>query len=92
MKKKLLLWAATLIAAAAFTSCAYDPYYAGGYHTPDGYYDPGYGYGYSGGYGVGYGNDGRGFSTSVFVSTGDPRWGYDPNCYCYYDCYCYRCH
>jgi hypothetical protein len=30
---------------------------------------------------------GGGGSTSVFVSTGDPQWGYDPYRYCYYDYY-----
>jgi hypothetical protein len=32
-----------------------------------------------------------GFSTSLFVSTGDSRWGYDPHCYSYYD-YHRRCY
>ncbi len=62
-------------AAAAWLlgSCAYDPYYssAGG--------------SYSSGYGHGYGYGSSNFSTSLFVSTGDPRWGYDPHCYSYYD-------
>ncbi len=98
MKKTFLLWAAAVIAAGTITSCAYDPYYAGGYYNP-GYAGTGYGYGstdygYGGtgyGYGVGYGYGGPGFSTSFFVSTGDPRWGYDPYCYSYYDYYrrCY---
>jgi len=49
------------------------------------FYDPyGPGPGYSSGY---YG----GGSTSVFVSTGDPFWGYDPYRYCYYD-YRRRCY
>lgn len=30
-------------------------------------------------------------NTSVFISTGDPRWGYDPYCYSYYD-YNRRCY
>lgn len=40
-------------------------------------YDPYYsdGYGYSGG----------SYSSSVFISTGDSRWGYDPYCHSYYD-------
>jgi len=56
-----------------FSSCAYDPYYssAGGY--------------YGSGYGDGYGYGSSNFSTSFFVSTGDPRWGYDPYCHSYYD-------
>jgi hypothetical protein len=66
--------------ALAMGSCAYDPNYAVG-----GSYSTGYG----GGYGDGYGNSG--FSTSLFISTGDPRWGYDPYCYSYYD-YRRRCY
>ena len=40
-------------------------------------YDPYYsdGYGYSGG----------SYSSGVFISTGDSRWGYDPYCHSYYD-------
>ncbi len=74
MKKTLHRWAAAAIGATAaliVTSCAYDPYYS----------SAGSSYGYGDGYG--YGNSS--FSTSVFVSTGDPRWGYDPTCYSYYD-------
>lgn len=76
MKKYLRHWAvaATGVAAAfAISSCAYDPYYSG------------VGGSYSTGYGEGYGYGGSNFSTSVFVGTGDPRWGYDPYCYSYYD-------
>jgi hypothetical protein len=57
----------------AISSCAYDPYYSS------------VGGSYSTGYGDGYGYGGSNFSTSFFVSTGDPRWGYDPYTYCYYD-------
>jgi hypothetical protein len=76
MKKLLRNWAMTAVGAAAalaFTSCAYDPYYssAGG--------------SYSSGYGDGYGYGSSNFSTSVFVATGNPRWGYDPYRYSYYD-------
>ena len=46
---------------------------------------------YSSGYGDGYGYGGSNFSTSVFVGTGDPRWGYDPERYSYYD-YHRRCY
>ncbi len=75
-----------LFAAVLFSSCAYDPYYSG---SAGGSYGSNYGYGY------GYG--GSGFSTSLFVSTGNPRWGYDPYCrsyydynrHCYYDPYLY---
>jgi hypothetical protein len=69
--------------ALAMGSCAYDPNYAGGS------YGAGYGgdYGYGDGYGYGY----SGFSTALFISTGDPRWGYDPYCHSYYD-YGRRCY
>lgn len=79
MKKNLrLLIGAALGALIALgsTSCYYDPAYSttsvGGSYS-------------SGGYGDGYGYGGSSFSTSVFVGTGDPRWGYDPYCYSYYD-------
>jgi hypothetical protein len=100
MKKNLRHWAAAAVGAAAalaFTSCVYDPYYAsGGYGNGYGNgYGSGYGGGYGGGngygYGDGYGYGGSNFSTSLFVSTGDPRWGYDPYCYSYYD-YHRRCY
>jgi len=68
--------------ALAMGSCAYDPMVGG----PSG---PGYGGGY--GYGDGYGYGYSGFSTSLFISTGDPRWGYDPYCHSYYD-YTRRCY
>ncbi len=67
------------IAALAFSSCAYDPYYSGGSSYASGSYGSGYGYGNSG------------FSTSFFVSTGNPRWGYDPYAGAYYD-YTRRCY
>jgi hypothetical protein len=82
MKKLLRHWAvaaAGAVVALAFASCAYDPYYS----TAGGSYSSGYGYGY------GYGSSN--FNTSVFVSTGNPRWGYDPYCYSYYD-YQRRCY
>jgi hypothetical protein len=81
MKKTLLPWTAALGIAAslAFSSCAYDPYYS----SAGGYYNSGSSYG--DGYGDGYGYGGSNFSTSFFISTGDPRWGYDPYSYCYYD-------
>lgn len=59
------------VSVFAVSSCAYDPYYSGT--------------AYSGSYGHGYGYGSSGFSTSVFVSTGNPRWGYDPYAGCYYD-------
>ncbi|MEO7098722.1 MAG: hypothetical protein ABI162_05130 [Luteolibacter sp.] len=76
MKKNLLSLVVAAVGAAAslsFTSCAYDPYYSS------------VGGSYSSGYGDGYGYGGSSFSTSFFVGTGDPRWGYDPYCYSYYD-------
>jgi hypothetical protein len=77
MKKNLLWLAVAALASMAFTSCYYDPYYGGGSTTVGG--------SYSSGYGDGYGYGGSSFNTSVFVSTGNPRWGYDPYCYSYYD-------
>jgi hypothetical protein len=78
MKKNLRRLAGAAVGAVValgFTSCAYDPYYS----------STSVGGSYSSGYGQGYGYGGSSFSTSVFVSTGDPRWGYDPTCYSYYD-------
>ncbi len=78
MKKNLctLVGAAVgAVVALSFSSCAYDPYYA----------SPAVGVSYNTGYGPGYGYGGSGFSTSVFIGTGDPGWGYDPYCYSYYD-------
>lgn len=87
MKKilRLLAGAALGVAGLSMTSCYYDPYYGGGGGTTS------VGASYSSGYGQGYGYGGSSFSTSVFVSTGDPRWGYDPYCYSYYD-YHRRCY
>lgn len=64
---------AALAAAFAVSSCAYDPYASST------------SIGYSSGYGQGYGYGGSLFSTSVLIGTGNPRWGYDPTCYSYYD-------
>ncbi len=78
MKKNLRRWTAAVFGAVVvlgFSSCAYDPYYT----------STSVGGSYSTGYGDGYGYGGSGFNTSVFVSTGDPRWGYDPYNYSYYD-------
>lgn len=36
-------------------------------------------------YGGGYGYSGGSSFSATFVSTGDSRWGYDPDRYCYYD-------
>jgi hypothetical protein len=71
--------AAVVTAATALTSCYYDPYFTSVGAT--------YGSSYSSGY---YGG-GRGYSSSVFISTGSPEWGYDPHCYSYYN-YHRRCY
>lgn len=87
MKKNLRqLWLASAgaVFALAISSCAYDPYYSS--TSVGGSYSSGYG-----GYGDGYGYGGSSFTTSIFVSTGDPRWGYDPYCHSYYD-YNRRCY
>jgi len=70
------LFATGAAAALLLGSCAYDPY-----HTSVSY---GQSYGHSG-YGYGHGYGGSSFSTSVLISTGNPRWGYDPYSYAYYD-------
>lgn len=80
--------AAGAVVALGFTSCAYDPYYSSA--SVGGTYSSGGG-SYGAGYGQGYGYGGSGFSTSIFVGTGNPQWGYDPNCYSYYD-YNRRCY
>ncbi|KAB2643097.1 MAG: hypothetical protein DVB26_00505 [Verrucomicrobia bacterium] len=83
MQKHLRCWCGAAI-ALVLGSCAYDPnYLAGG--SSSGGYDGG------AGYGEGYGYGGSSFSTSLFISTGNPRWGYDPYSYCYYD-YQRRCY
>ncbi len=80
MKKNLRYWAVATVGAVValgFTSCVYDPYYqssAGASYSTGG-----------GGYGDGYGYGGSSFSTSLFVGTGNPQWGYDPGCHSYYD-------
>jgi hypothetical protein len=79
MKNNLRPWILSAFgtaAALALSSCA-DPYYTSVGTT----FSSGPGYGYDHGYGS------SSFSTSIFVSTGDPRWGYDPYTYCYYDYY-----
>lgn len=73
--KKLLLKTAGAALALISASCAYDPYYAPNSVSGS----------YSTGYGPGYGFGGSSFSTSVFVGTGNSRWGYDPYCRSYYD-------
>jgi len=70
-----LLCLAAGAVALLFSSCAYDPYYS----------SSSVGTTYSSGFGHGYGYGGTSFDSSLFISTGNPRWGYDPNCYSYYD-------
>ena len=73
MKNSLLF--AAVAASLVLSSCYVDPYYGGSAS-------------YSGTYNSGYGSyGGGGYSSSVFISTGDPRWSYDPYRYCYYDRY-----
>lgn len=72
MKNSLLLTAVAV--SFVLSSCYVDPYYGGSA-------------GYSGTYNSGYSSYGDGYSSSVFISTGDPRWSYDPYRYCYYDRY-----
>lgn len=75
MRKNLARWSLALGLSSIFiiSSCAYDPNYTsvGGSYSSD----------YSGGSSYG----GSSFSTSLFVSTGDPHWRYDPSTYCYFD-------
>lgn len=68
--RRYMLFGLTLgLSAFAVSSCAYDSYSSSSY----------------GGYGDGYGYGSSSFSTSFFVSTGNPRWGYDPYAGCYFD-------
>jgi len=69
----LLIAAVAVVSALAVSSCTYDPHYS----------NRGYSSGYGHGYGHGYGSSS--FTTTYFVSTGNPRWGYDPYSRCYYD-------
>jgi hypothetical protein len=80
MTKNLIKLAGTALALIS-ASCAYDPYYSP-YSVNSSY---------SIGYGQGFGWGGPAFSTSVFVGTGNPRWGYDPYCRSYFD-YNRRCY
>lgn len=69
--------AVVVAASTALTSCYYDPYFTSVSAT--------YGTGYSSGY------HGSGYSSSVFISTGDPEWAYDPYLFSYYN-YRRRCY
>ena len=77
MKKPRAILVGILAGITAFivSSCTYDPYYSGSSY----------------GYGEGQGYGSSNFSTSFFVQTGSPRWGYDPYAGCYYD-YQRRCY
>jgi hypothetical protein len=78
IKKTRFCGIAVVVAAStALTSCYYDPYFTSVSAT--------YGTGYSSGY------HGSGYSSSVYISTGDPEWGYDPHLYSYYN-YRRRCY
>ena len=68
---------AVVVTATALTSCYYDPYFTSVGAT----------YGTSSGY---YGGGSR-YSSSVYISTGNPEWGYDPYTYSYYN-YRRRCY
>lgn len=77
--RKNFTFLSILSAGFVLTSCVYDGnYWAAG---PTGSLAASY----STGYGWGYGYGTPGFNSSVFVSTGNPRWGYDPFCRSYFD-------
>ncbi|MES2995840.1 MAG: hypothetical protein V4733_03425 [Verrucomicrobiota bacterium] len=87
---RMVVGASVATSALVTTSCYYDPavYGSTGYvHSPSVHSAPA---NYSYGYGTGYGYGHPRFSTSFFVSTGDPRWGYDPYSYAYYDYHSHR--
>lgn len=69
----------TLASAITLSSCVYD----------SGYYGPPAG-SYRGSLSTTYSSPGYS-STSLFISTGNPRWGYDPYCHSYFD-YTTRCY
>jgi hypothetical protein len=75
MKKNFRHWVALAMGAASvlLSSCVYDPAYTS--TTVSTTYGTGHGYGYGG----------SSFNSSLLISTGDSRWGYDPTCYSYYD-------
>ena len=90
MRKHLSLSTAIALGTLALfglSSC--DPYYYQG--SVGGSYNYGnYPSGYASGYGAGWGYGNPTFTTSFFVSTGSPYWGYDPYCRAYYN-YSRRC-
>lgn len=94
MSKHLTLWSAIVLGSAAMlglNSC--DPYYYSGSYSSgySGSYSNSYPVGYGSGYGSGFGYGSPSFTTSFFVSTGSPVWGYDPYCRSYYN-YQRRCY
>ncbi len=72
---------AVAVTATALTSCYYDPYFTSVGATYGGSYSSSSSY---------YGGGG-GYSSSVYISTGNPEWGYDPYTYSYYN-YRRRCY
>ncbi|MCF7667533.1 MAG: hypothetical protein K9M60_01985 [Akkermansiaceae bacterium] len=72
---------AVLLTATALTSCYYDPYFTSVSATYGGSYSSSSRH---------YGG-GSGYSSSVYISTGNPEWGYDPYTYSYYN-YRRRCY
>lgn len=87
MTKNLRLWlglATGAVGALALTACDPYDYSVGGSYSSNSSnsYQDGYN---SYGYGAGYGYGNPSFSTTFLVSTGSPRWGYDPYCNSYYD-------
>ncbi len=75
---RVAIFAVTAVFGSFFTSSCVSPYNT----SVGGSYSSGYG---GGGYDDGYGGGGSSVSTSLFVSTGNPRWGYDPSLHSYYD-------
>lgn len=72
---------AVAVTATALTSCYYDPYFT----------SVGAPYGGSYSSSSSYYGGGSGYSSSVYISTGNPEWGYDPYTYSYYN-YRRRCY
>jgi hypothetical protein len=70
-----------LLASTALSSCYYDPYFTSVGATYGGSYSSSSSH---------YGG-GSGYSSSVFISTGNAEWGYDPYTYSYYN-YRRRCY
>ncbi|MFZ9940835.1 MAG: hypothetical protein ACO3F7_01645 [Luteolibacter sp.] len=80
MIKNIRFCGIAVATATALSSCYYDPYFSYTGATYGGTYSSSSYYGGGGSY-----------SSSVFISTGNPEWGYDPSCYSYYN-YRRRCY